>query len=146
MVADALGATVEAVEFEQQVAAAPTAREAGGIHIEAGMTAGKRYRFTATIDGRKAMTVEHITRLGEDVAPDWPQGRGWYVDVQGSPSMTLRCEIALDGGDQNDRACLATAMHAVHAVVPVCAAEPGIRTFLDLPVIMGVGAFSRSAG
>ena len=30
-------------------------------------------------------------------------------------------------------ACLATAMHAVHSIAPVCAAEPGIRTFLDLP-------------
>ena len=92
------------------------------------------------------MTVEHITRLGDDIAPDWPQGRGWYVTVEGSPSMALKCEIALDGEDQNDRACLATAMHAVHAIAPVCEAEPGIRTFLDLPVIMGVGAFSRSAG
>jgi hypothetical protein len=28
-------------------------------------------------------------------------------------------------------------MHAVHAVAPVCAAEPGVRTFLDLPLLMG---------
>ena len=30
-----------------------------------------------------------------------------------------------------------TAMHAVHAVPHVCRAEPGIRTFLDLPLIVG---------
>jgi hypothetical protein len=28
-------------------------------------------------------------------------------------------------------------MHAVHAIAPVCAAAPGIRTFLDLPIITG---------
>ena len=146
MVADALEARVESIEFEAQCAVAETARDAGGIRVEARTTAGKRYRFTARIDGRPAMTVEHITRLGDDIAPDWPQGRGWYVKVEGSPSMVLRCEIAPEGGDQNDRACLATAMHAVHAVAPVCAAAPGIRSFLDLPAIVGVGAFSRSAG
>ena len=34
-------------------------------------------------------------------------------------------------------ALAATALHAVHAVVPVCRAEPEIRTFLDLPLITG---------
>jgi hypothetical protein len=28
-------------------------------------------------------------------------------------------------------------MHAVHAIAPVCAAAPGVRTFLDLPMIVG---------
>jgi len=27
----------------------------------------------------------------------------------------------------------------VHAIAPVCAADPGIRTFLDLPMITGRG-------
>ena len=31
----------------------------------------------------------------------------------------------------------ATAMHGVHALPHVCRAEPGIRTFLDLPLITG---------
>ena len=51
--------------------------------------------------------------------------------------MTLKSAIAPDGGDENDEACLGTAMHAVHAIVPVCAAQTGIRTFLDLPTIIG---------
>jgi len=28
-------------------------------------------------------------------------------------------------------------MHALHAIAPVRAAAPGIRTFLDLPIIAG---------
>ena len=56
--------------------------------------------------------------------------------------MKLACEIAFHGEDANDQACLATAMHAVHAIAPVCAAEPGIRTFLAMPQIVGHGAFS----
>jgi 2,4-diaminopentanoate dehydrogenase len=142
MVADALGATIEEIIYECEVATAPSPREAGGIRIEAGTTAGKRYRFSAVIEGRKAMTIEHVTRMGDDIAPDWPHGRGWQVEVEGTPSLSLRCEIAVNGEDANDQACLATAMHAVHAIAPVCAATTGIRTFLDLPQITGVGAFS----
>ena len=142
MVADALGATIDDIIYECEVAVAQTPRLAGGIRIEAGTTAGKRYRFSAVINGRKAMTIEHITRMGDDIAPDWPQGRGWHVTVEGTPSMKLACEIAFHGEDANDQACLATAMHAVHAIALVCGAEPGIRTFLDLPQITGVGAFS----
>ena len=41
-----------------------------------------------------------------------------------------------------EQGCLGTAMHAVHAVVPVCAAEPGVRTFLDLPMITGRGVLA----
>jgi hypothetical protein len=33
-------------------------------------------------------------------------------------------------------------MHAVHAIAPVCAATPGIRTVLDLPIITGRGVLA----
>jgi hypothetical protein len=59
------------------------------------------------------------------------------VAVEGTPSMVLESRIAVHGEDENDQGCLGTAMHAVHAIAPVCAAEPGIRTFLDLPMITG---------
>ena len=46
----------------------------------------------------------------------------------------------MNGEDENDQGCLGTAMHAVHAIPHVCAAAPGMRTFLDLPMITGRGA------
>ncbi|HZU49189.1 MAG TPA: hypothetical protein VFA16_18350 [Mycobacterium sp.] len=39
--------------------------------------------------------------------------------------------------------CLGTTMHTVHAIAPVCAAAPGIRTFLDLPTIVGRGVLTK---
>jgi hypothetical protein len=109
--------------------------------VEAGTVSGKRYSFTAVIDGRPALKVEHVTRLASDVAPHWPTGRGWKVTVEGAPSMVLEAHIGAHGEDENDQACLGTAMHAVHAIAPVCAAVPGIRTFLDLPMIVGRHVF-----
>jgi hypothetical protein len=51
--------------------------------------------------------------------------------------MVLEARIGVRGEDENDQGCLGTAMHAVHAIVPLCEAPPGIRTFLDLPTILG---------
>lgn len=136
-VADALGATIDHFDYDRQVALAAEAFEISAGRIDAGTVAAQRFSATAVIGGRAALTVEHITRLSGDAAPDWPRGRGWKVAVEGRPSMVLEAKIAVHDEDENDQGCLGTAMHAVHAVVPVCAAPPGIRTFLDLPTIIG---------
>ncbi|BBY59100.1 hypothetical protein [Mycolicibacterium sarraceniae] len=51
--------------------------------------------------------------------------------------MVLESKIATRGEDETDQGCSGTAMHAVHAISPVCTTAPGIRTFLDLPMIVG---------
>jgi hypothetical protein len=33
---------------------------------------------------RPALTIEHITRLGDEQAPDGPTGRGWKLTVDGA--------------------------------------------------------------
>jgi hypothetical protein len=137
MLADAFGPTIDEMYYDCELVVAEAAFDVVAGRIEAGMVSGKRYSFTAVVKGREALKVEHVTRLGEHTAQHWPQGRGWHVTIKGNPNMTLHSTIAPEGGDENDEACLGTAMHAVHAIIPVCAAEPGIRTFLDLPTIVG---------
>jgi hypothetical protein len=137
LLADGLGATIDDFVFDRQVAVAETAFDIKAGRIEAGTVSAQRFSYTAVVDGRRALTVEHITRLGADQAPEWPTGRGWKVTVEGRPSMVLESTIAVHSEDENDQGCLGTAMHAVHAIAPVCAAAPGIRTFLDLPMITG---------
>ena len=137
LVAEGLGATIDDFSYDRQVSLAEEAFDVAAGRIEPGTVAAMRFSATAIVDGRPALTVEHITRLAEHVAPDWPRGRGWKVTVEGRPSMVLEAKIATHGEDENDQGCLGTAMHAVHAIAPVCAAPPGITTFLDLPTIVG---------
>lgn len=137
LVADGLGATIDDFAYDRQVALAQEAFDVAAGRVEAGTVAAQRFSATAIIAGRRALTVEHITRLAQDVAPEWPHGRGWKVTVEGQPSMVLEAKIAVNGEDENDQGCLGTAMHAVHAIAPLCAAPPGIRTFLDLPTVIG---------
>jgi 2,4-diaminopentanoate dehydrogenase len=139
LVADGLGATIDEFSYDRQVAVAVAPFDVKAGRIEAGTVSAQRFSCSAHIGGRKALTIEHITRLADDQAPDWPTGRGWKVTVEGRPSMVLESRIATHGEDETDQGCLGTAMHAVHAIAPVCAAAPGIRTFLDLPTIMGRG-------
>jgi hypothetical protein len=139
LLADGLGATIDDFVAHREVAVADEAFDITAGRIEAGTVSAQRFGYTAIIGGRPALTIEHITRLRDDQAPDWPTGRGWKVTVEGQPSMMLESHIATHGEDETDQGCLGTAMHAVHAIAPVCAATPGIRTFLDLPIIAGRG-------
>jgi len=143
LVADGLGATIDDFAYARRVAVADKAFDVKAGRIEAGTVSAQRFSCTAIIGGRPALTIEHITRLGDDQAPDWPSGRGWKVTVEGRPSMVLESRIATHGEDETDQGCLGTAMHAVHAIAPVCAAAPGIRTFLDLPTIVGRGVLDK---
>lgn len=137
LLADGLGAEIDDYQSHREVAVTDEAFDVKAGRIEVGTVSAQRFGYSAVIGGRRALTVEHITRLRDDQAPDWPTGRGWKVTVEGSPSMVLESRIATHGESETDQGCLGTAMHAVHAIGPVCTAGTGIRTFLDLPMIVG---------
>jgi 2,4-diaminopentanoate dehydrogenase len=137
LVADGLGTTIDDFVYDRRVEVAAQPFDVAAGRVETGTVSAMRFSVTAIIEGRPVLTVEHITRLAEGEAPDWPRGRGWKVTVEGLPSMVLESKIAVHGEDENDQGCLGTAIHAVHAIAPVCAAPPGIQTFLDLPTIVG---------
>ena len=65
------------------------------------------------------------------------------MTATGAPSWKISAEIGLDGQDNNDAACLAASMHAVHAIAPVVAAPPGIASLTDLPMIVGKGVLGK---
>jgi 4-hydroxy-tetrahydrodipicolinate reductase len=84
--------------------------------------------------------VEHVTRLHDDVAPEWPAqvGQGLYrVIVEGEP--TIQCEISFCGedGDHNTGGLIVTAAKLLNAVPAVVAAAPGMLSALDLPLVCG---------
>ena len=50
--------------------------------------------------------------------------------------------LSSPNGDHNHAGLVATAMRVVNAVPAVVAAEPGIRTTLNLPLITGSGLYA----
>ena len=99
--------------------------------IEAGRVAGQHWKWTGVKDGRERVVHETVWRMHHSVAPDWAQGANSVV-IEGEP--TMRVEL---GETWLTDPLGATAWHAVNAIRAVCDAKPGIRTFLDLPLILG---------
>jgi 4-hydroxy-tetrahydrodipicolinate reductase len=93
-------------------------------------------------DGHPVIVLEHVTRLADELAPQWPQpaGQGCYrVEVRGEPNYTLDLQLLGSDGDHNTAGLKATAMRLVNAVAAVVAAPPGLLTALDLPLVTGRG-------
>ncbi len=137
LIAAGIDATIDRFEYDRQTWLAKEDFDIAAGTIKAGTVAAMKFSATAVVNGKPMITGEHVTRLRADAAPEWPDGRGFKLMVEGSPSLMVEAKIDIHGDDEANQACLATAMHAVHSIAPVCAAEPGIRTILDFPMVVG---------
>jgi hypothetical protein len=111
--------------------------------FRAGTQGAFRFEVAATA-GAVRFVLEHVTRIDDDCAPDWPyppRGSGCHqVIISGNPTLHLnihaedRFEPGLAGGGN-----ASAASWIVNAIPAVCAARPGLLTVLDLPRIDGAG-------
>lgn len=138
-----LGITLDSVTQTVERIPAPQDFDIASGHIRAGTAAGLRFEVCGMVGDRAVTVLEHITRLRADLAPEWPQparaGGSYRVEVTGEPHYVLDLSSSSDHGDHNHANLVATAMRLVNAIPAVVAAEPGIRTTLDLPLVTGIG-------
>jgi 4-hydroxy-tetrahydrodipicolinate reductase len=121
---------------------APETFEVDAGTVEKGTAAALRFEVRGMRGGRPVIVLEHVTRLRDDLGPDWPQpaGQGSYrVEVRGEPNYTVDLQLLGTNGDHNTAGLKATAMRLVNAVPSVVIAPPGLLTALDLPLITGRG-------
>jgi hypothetical protein len=145
-IAAGLDVELDGIEEWHERAAAPEAFEVASGRIEAGTAAAVHFEVRGMRGGRPVIVVEHVTRLRDDLAPGWPQptGQGGYrVVLTGEPNYTLDMQMMGGDGDHNTAGLKATAMRLVNAIPAVVAAEPGLLTALDLPLVTGRGLVSR---
>ena len=126
---------------------APEDFEIAAGHIAKCTAAALHFEVRGMLDGKPAVVLEHVTRLRDDLCPEWPQpaqpGGSYRVVVTGEPSYSLDLCLSSPNGDHNHAGLVATAMRVVNAIPAVVAAQPGIRTTLDLPLITGRGLYAR---
>ena len=144
MIAEALGVELDEIREVHERAALDHDVEIGVGSVPAGTQAGLRFEVQGIVGGEPRIVIEHVTRLDDAVAPDWPaqgDGQGFYkVIIEGSPSLTCTLEIVGEDGDHNTGGLVLTAMRVLNAIPAVCAAPPGVLSTLDLPLIGGKGA------
>jgi 4-hydroxy-tetrahydrodipicolinate reductase len=144
-IAAGLDVTLDGIEewYERVPATEDFMVDAGPV--PAGTVAGLHFEVRGMRNGRAVIVLEHVTRLHDDLAPDWPQptGLGCYrVKITGEPTYTLDLQLVGTDGDHNTGGLKATAMRLVNAIPAVVAAPPGLVTALDLPLITGRGLVS----
>jgi len=129
------------VEWYERVPAPETFEVDAGT-IEAGTAAALHFEVRGMKDGRAVIVLEHVTRLRDDLAPEWPQpaGQGCYrVTITGEPTYTVDMQLMGRDGDHNTGGLKATAMRLVNSVPAVVEGAPGLLTALDLPPVYGKG-------
>lgn len=134
LVAAAIGLTLDEIVERHEIITADEDFEIASGPIPKGTISGMRFEIAGMVDGEERLVVEHVTRLRDGDAPDWPQGEGYRILVTGEPHVKVELSLSSDVGDHNHAGCLATAMHVINAIPAVVAAEPGVKTILDLPV------------
>jgi 4-hydroxy-tetrahydrodipicolinate reductase len=146
MVADALGAELDNITYEREVATAPKAMTAPSGYYAAGTVVATRFRFIGWVAGKPFVTIEYVWRVDEAVAPDWPIGHCvWRLEIDGEPSIRSSMELATEM-DAKRPTSLTVAMHSLNAVPAVVRAPPGIVNHLTLPLVAGRSATSLRGG
>jgi 4-hydroxy-tetrahydrodipicolinate reductase len=103
-----------------------------------------RFEVQGIVGGAPRLVCEHVTRMHDDMAPEWPTSPGGYeVIVEGTPRMVCRLEMADEHGDHAVGGLVLTATRLVNAIPAVCAAAPGPLSALDLPLITGRGLLAE---
>ncbi|MFG2243779.1 dihydrodipicolinate reductase [Spirillospora sp. NPDC048823] len=141
-IASGLGVELDEItEWHTRLPAPGTIAVSAGT-VEKGTQAALRFEVRGMRGGEAVVVLEHVTRLRDDLAPDWPQpaGHGCYrVEVHGEPNYTVDLRLLGTDGDHNTAGLKATAMRLVNAVPAVVQAPSGLLTALDLPLIPGRG-------
>lgn len=118
------------------------------LDIAEGTMGAVRFEVIGTVDGVPRVVLEHVTRTHPDQAPDWPtpaKGDGCYrVVVTGEPMMELEFAHHGEHGDHNISGMIVTAQRLVNAIPAVVAAQGGLVTALDLPLVTGRGLVSKA--
>jgi hypothetical protein len=137
-----LGVEIEALREVHERRPAPEKIDLGFGVVEEGTTAALRFEVQGIVQGEPRIVLEHVTRLDDALAPDWPQPAGhsgYRVIVTGNPSYTCDVQMMGDDGDHNTAGLVGTAGRIVNAIPAVCEAAPGLLSALDLPLITGRG-------
>jgi 2,4-diaminopentanoate dehydrogenase len=116
--------------------------------FEAGTQGAFRFEVQGVIDGRPRLVVEHVTRIDDDCAPEWPTstapGGIHRVRITGHPNL----DVTIHGTEPGEPGAAgggnATAANRiVNAIPAVCDAPAGPLSVLDLPPITGAAQLRR---
>jgi len=149
MIADELGFDLDG----EKTARHDTYRATGPIEspigvIESGFVAAQKFTWQGTVRGRPVITAAVNWYMGrENIEDGWSIGEGgerYELEITGDPPLLVQVHgihpsgsFSLEEVLRRNPGIVATANHCVSAIPYVCAAGPGIKSYLDLPLVAG---------
>ena len=138
IIATALGLALDDISAKAETA---NARNSvilpGGTRIEQGKVAAQRIVVTGTRDGEPLILFRINWYITTEIDADWDlRENGWRMVIEGDTPIAV--DISFPVSDEKRSAAMAglTAYRVVNAIPFICAAEPGIRTTIELPNIV----------
>ncbi|GAA0413027.1 hypothetical protein GCM10009530_76970 [Microbispora corallina] len=131
LVAAALGVRLDEIEETDEYELAGEEFEIAAGTVRPGTVCASRWMFTGLVRNRPFMTVECVYKADARKVRRWAEP-GFAIHIEGQPGMAIRVDEVTHG-------LAGAAAHAVNSIASVCAAPPGIRTILDLPLATGRG-------
>jgi hypothetical protein len=111
-----------------------------------GTVAGQWSSWRGLVGEQAVFDFEVVWRMGDTLDIDLSGDEGYDITIEGEPELRIHWTQRFgDSAGVNrvsnylEGALVATAMAAVNAIPVVCAAPPGLRTFVDLPLITASG-------
>jgi hypothetical protein len=145
MCLDTLGFADAEIRSSREVAVATAPIDSPIGAIEPGQVAAQQFAWEAFVGDAKVVRVAVNWLMGDEhLDPPWEfgaKGKRFEVEVKGDPD----CEVVIHGwhpttvaaGLERNPGIVVTAAHCVNSIPYVCAADPGIVTFVDLPLVTG---------
>lgn len=149
IVGEALQAPVESIEIQVERRPLEKTIEVPGMGtFEAGTQGAFRFEIRGLTGGKAMYVLEHVTRIDDSCATDWPyppEGRGCHqVIISGDPDL----HVTIHGKDHHEPGPAgggnATAANwIVNAIPGVCSAQKAVLTTQDLAPFTGAQQLSR---
>jgi 2,4-diaminopentanoate dehydrogenase len=149
ILADALHLELDDIRIHVERRALERTIEVAGMgKFDEGTQGAFRFEVQGIVDGRPLLVMEHITRIDDECAPDWPSspepGGVHRVRITGHPNL----DVTIHGTEPGEPGAAgggnATAANRiVNAIPAVCDAPAGPVSPLDLPPITGARQIVR---
>lgn len=149
ILAELLGLEVEAIEITVERKPLERTIEVEGMGtFEAGTQGAFHFAVTGIIGGKPLLVMEHVTRIDDACAPEWPSshspGGEHKVRITGHPDIEVSVHAIepLEPGPANGGNATA-ANRIVNAIPAVIEAKAGPLSPVDLPPVTGAAQIHR---
>jgi hypothetical protein len=133
MLADAVGVTLDSIDEAHTLIYADEDFDIPFGHIPKGSISGMSFEIRGMIDGQPRIVIEHVTKLRTEDFPEHGPDDLYRVIIEGEPNIQLDMRLTSDFGDTTHAGYIVAVTPVVNAIPVVCAAPPGVLTYLDLP-------------